>query len=252
MKQNRQIVRLLVIGPDIKLLENTSEKSSIEADAITLLLFELSTGKHNVQDICKQLQSSFPENWWQIEHDVQFAFRHLNQAKIITMDPPAEDQITIHASEQRDKPRVLYILWSYPQISETYILNEIEAMMDHYNIFVVCRYPADAPATRHVPFRIVQSSEEILAILQDFRPSVIHTHWMDNVQLISNLAKRTKTPFTVRTHSFDIEEINRNNRLAYNTDYAQAMRDLLSHELCAGVCTFPYSLPSKEEDVRFH
>ena len=34
------------------------------------------------------------------------------------------------------KPRVLYVLWTFPQLSQTYIKNEIEALTDKYDINV--------------------------------------------------------------------------------------------------------------------
>ncbi len=67
------------------LMTNQKTGCSVQANTVTNVLFELSTGKDSVHSICSQLKLSFQANWWQIEHDVQDAYHNLWKTGMITM-----------------------------------------------------------------------------------------------------------------------------------------------------------------------
>jgi hypothetical protein len=91
------------------------------------------------------------------------------------------------------KFKVLYFLYQYPQISQTYIENEIRALGEDYDVTIVAAKPADATYKNHRPFRQVSGPQEVIDLVRRERFDVLHAHWM----------RATNTPFTVRAHSFE-------------------------------------------------
>jgi len=225
-------------------IRNTLDESCVDADPITSFVFDLADGQKNIYTISNQLAATYPQTWWQIEADVQAVFRNLSHKGLIELRKISRSKVSPLSAtftNADSKPFVVYIIWSYPQVSETYIEKEIAALLDRYHVFVIARYPADALNLRHVPYKITSSPGEMLGIIRNLCPEVLHTHWLDNIQLVADLAEKTLTPFTIRGHSFDIERINRHNKQMFQPELASIWRDLLNHELCLGILTFPYS-----------
>lgn len=137
------------------------------------------------------------------------------------------------------KPRVLYILAQYPQMSETYVKSEIEAIRDEYDVFVVGLGKADLPYKNHARYRILSDWDHITECISEFRPHVLHTHWLYNIWKLEYFAKKSNTPYTVRAHSFDI-------LIDPENHYAKAV-SLINDDLCLGVLTFPFGRPSLEK-----
>src|SRR5262245_40335513 len=111
------------------------------------------------------------------------------------------------------KLRVLYILYHFPQISETYIRSEIEALGEEYDLRVISLRRADYPYRDHVPFRETDDVRVIEEVIEEFRPDVLHTHWLHQTRILAYFAGyfsdrrgRPDIPFTVRSHSFDVLE----------------------------------------------
>jgi hypothetical protein len=49
------------------------------------------------------------------------------------------------------KLKVLYFLYQYPQISQRYVENELDALGDDYEVTIVAANPPDATYQRHRP-----------------------------------------------------------------------------------------------------
>ncbi len=133
------------------------------------------------------------------------------------------------------KPRVLYILVQYPQLSETYIRTEIEALQDDYDLRIVSMMPADYPYGDAYPFELCTTRDAIQAQIDAFRPHVIHTHWLHTqLPLVIELSHANGVPFTVRSHSFD----------TLTRDVSPAIAgavEALNGDLCLGVLVLPFA-----------
>jgi len=101
------------------------------------------------------------------------------------------------------KFRVMYILKNYPQMSETYIKTEIEAVHEVCDVGIVATKRANMPAKNHEPYRYIEDPAMICEAIEEFQPDVLHSHWFHSVKLLGKLARKTGVPFTVRGHSFD-------------------------------------------------
>ena len=95
--------------------------------------------------------------------------------------------------------RVLYALWHYPHLSESYVRSEIRAVTElGVDVQVWAQDPGTAPYESDVP-HFYGDLEQVVA---EFRPHLIHTHWLRQTRRIKEL-RATGLPVTVRGHGFD-------------------------------------------------
>ncbi|HSL58001.1 MAG TPA: hypothetical protein VK866_09185 [Acidimicrobiales bacterium] len=157
-------------------------------------------------------------------------------------------------------PSILYILKEYPQISQTYIEAELRALEDSYDVTIVTRRGPDIAFSEHHPYRTAAEPDELQAVIDEVRPDIIHTHYLDMLHVVGPLAERNGLPFTVRSHSYDTlalrpksvparirERLPRVPRpLGRAPHFREGLRWLQS-DLCLGVLGFPYSRPWLED-----
>jgi glycosyltransferase involved in cell wall biosynthesis len=141
--------------------------------------------------------------------------------------------------------RVLYLVHHFPQISETYIRSEIEAVGPECDIRVTSLHQADLAYKNHVPYQVTEDPDAIREQIEEFQPDVLHSHWLDQVPTLAYFAgalagspARRATPFTVRAHSFDT--------LGADDSFLKNLAPILNSELCLGVLTFPFARPILE------
>jgi len=138
--------------------------------------------------------------------------------------------------------RVLYLLREYPQISQTYIKTELEAVRERYDVRVLTLQPADIAEPKHLPFSVTPKKPQIMAAIAEFKPDLIHTHYMIMAAFTADIAQTAGLPYTLRSHSFDVLE----------TEGARArpewlgVRDQLRRDDCLGVLCFPFLRPELE------
>lgn len=132
--------------------------------------------------------------------------------------------------------RVMYVVRNFPQISQTYIRSEIEALRDDWEISVVTLTKPNLPYARCVPFRVIADPAEIREAIEEFRPDVIHSHYLNQADTLSALiAQGVTVPFTFRAHSFDT--------LGPGAELVRHAAPLIAHRQCLGVLTFPFTRP---------
>ncbi len=132
-----------------------------------------------------------------------------------------------------NKARVVYIHNQFPQISETYIKSEIEAISEECDILVIGLANADIAYKNHAPYRIIADWDEILEAIQEFRPDALHCHWLYNIWKVDYFARKTNIPYTIRAHSFDV-------LMDPAQHHAKAV-PLINDDLCLGVIVFPFA-----------
>jgi hypothetical protein len=138
-----------------------------------------------------------------------------------------------------EKPRVLYIVRNFPQISQTYIKSEIEALQHDYDISVVSLSEPNVPYKRCVPFRRTSDPRAIQEVIEEFRPHVLHSHYLNQTEIFQALIERgLGVPFTIRAHSFDT--------LSDDSQIANRASPIINHELCLGLLSFPFTRPLLE------
>lgn len=135
--------------------------------------------------------------------------------------------------------RVLYILTYFPQLSETYIETELREISRDHDVSVVSRHPPDCPHPSTFPVHTLHEKKDIFPeLFRNFRPDILHSHWLTNVPLVHRLATKFHVPYTIRAHSFDVLD-------AVDT-LLPPLAKLINSELCLGILSFPFSRPTLE------
>lgn len=134
------------------------------------------------------------------------------------------------------KPRVLYLLREFPQISQTYIKTELEAVRARYDVRVISVQAADIAEPSHMPFQVMPDTQQILAAIREFHPKVIHSHYMIMGKLLGEITEAADLLFTLRSHSFDVLET----EAARSRPEWLTIRDYLRRDNCLGVLCFPF------------
>jgi hypothetical protein len=153
------------------------------------------------------------------------------------------------------KPRVLYMLSQYPQISETSIKNEIEALETDYEIGIVARKPAGNPYDNHRAYSLAREMEDAVGAVEAFRPDVLHTHYLTDVGFVGALSQLTGVPFTLRAHSGDVlalrpkgiwrrvRDFLSGEAAPERSDWFVAALNAIESEMCLGVLALPFARP---------
>jgi glycosyltransferase involved in cell wall biosynthesis len=96
--------------------------------------------------------------------------------------------------------RVLWALWHYPQLSESYVRTEIDRMRRWgVEVAIWAEEPPAAPFESEVP---VQRGPLDEAIAQS-APHVVHTHWLHTALGYRDVVAAAGLPLTVRGHGFE-------------------------------------------------
>lgn len=134
------------------------------------------------------------------------------------------------------RPRILYLLREYPQISQTYIKTELEAVSARYEVMVLSFQKVDIAEPHHLPFRLTPDQDSIMAAIREFKPQLIHTHYMIMGSLVGDIAEAAGLPFTLRSHSFDVlETVGAHARPEWGD-----VRRRVQADNCLGVLCFPF------------
>lgn len=129
--------------------------------------------------------------------------------------------------------RVLVVLERYPQLSETYISTELRALWPKHELSIIAQRPADLPQTTYLPYELVGNDvAKLLNSARSFRPDVIHGHYLHQSALLNRLAANLGTPYTIRTHSYDV--------LGPSVEQLRRWSEFINMPRCLGVLAFPF------------
>jgi glycosyltransferase involved in cell wall biosynthesis len=104
------------------------------------------------------------------------------------------------------KQKILVVVQEYPQVSETYIKNELDALDGDYDVELLALTPGNYPYRSRRPHIVLSQSNQrnVVEYLTRFGPHVIHAHYLSVLRVVFPLAQRLNVPFTLRAHSFDV------------------------------------------------
>jgi glycosyltransferase involved in cell wall biosynthesis len=145
------------------------------------------------------------------------------------------------------RPRVLYILKNYPQLSQTYIKTELRALGDRYDVKLVATSTPNFPDPEALPYTQVPKIDDLIAEARRFEPHAIHGHYLVQAKIIRQVAEGVGKPFTIRAHSFDILTPGTKTAMP---QYVTDLPGLLNDDLCLGVLAMPFAVPLLVEHAR--
>lgn len=131
--------------------------------------------------------------------------------------------------------RILLLYNGYPRLSQTYQIDEAKELAKKHEIMIISwcweLFTVDSSALPY--FNDHPLSNANLTRIKKFRPDVIHSHFLDNVDLAYYLASLFHVKFSIRTHSFDI--LTTKNNLLENKSIIQK----INSSFCAFMIVFP-------------
>ena len=138
------------------------------------------------------------------------------------------------------KKRILYILWEYPKLSQTYIATELNALYGNYEIEIITIKEVKIRDRHCYAYMYIPQSnqEEIAQVVRDFSPDIVHGHYLFLANTLLSIARYAGVAFTVRAHSFDLLSDNRWDV----SKYVAAVND----RSCLGILSLPFTRPSLE------
>lgn len=157
------------------------------------------------------------------------------------------------------KRRVLYVVHEFPQISQAYILSEIEALETEYDIHIVTLRKPNIAAEIERQAETTDDLDRISEIIKEFKPDVLHSHYVWHGPTMLNLAERSGVPFTIRAHSFDM--LSNPSRKSFMKRLKRRLRGWpevwvpypehasrsFNSDYCLGVLVFPFEREMLEE-----
>lgn len=98
--------------------------------------------------------------------------------------------------------RVLWAVWHWPQLSESYVRSEVDGMRRWgVDAAIWCEEPGAAPFAHDAP--VLHGS--LAAALREWQPHVLHTHWLTWGVAHRGAAAAAGVPLTVRGHGFEFQ-----------------------------------------------
>jgi glycosyltransferase involved in cell wall biosynthesis len=128
-----------------------------------------------------------------------------DEARITLLHPGGPSFLTVRRKwdippAAARQPRVLYALWHYPQLSESYIETEIRCMCRwgvHVEVWsetgVASPYPTSLPIHRGT----------LAEAIDQARPDIVHIHWLSFALQQRKALDAFGLPVTIRVHGFE-------------------------------------------------
>jgi len=136
------------------------------------------------------------------------------------------NSVRIRARYRRpiDRPlKVLIVCYDYPQLSESYVDTEVTWMARQGVEVEVCSM-AEPGARGVATVRVHRDGLE--RAIADFRPDLLHCHWISMVEEAARLAQARGLPVTVRGHGFEVSD--------------ETVRACHAFDAVRAVCMFPH------------
>ncbi len=149
------------------------------------------------------------------------------RTKLAEIFAPAPQMIPL--PEGGGKPRILYFIVAYPNFSESYMHEEIRSLSEKFEIKIITYSKSKRPRRRPWEYTLIEYKAPCLVygpiervnqkfddpeqldflrrvdtVIGEFKPDVLHGHYLGMSLLMMTLAEKHHIPFTVRTHSMDI------------------------------------------------
>ena len=139
--------------------------------------------------------------------------------------------------------------------SQGYVRIEMESLVRDYDIKVVSWKNPGRGFRSQFPYKQCATADEMIEFCQEYKPAVIHTHWMlDQLEPIYEVSQKLSIPFTVRIHSFDTLEWQLNGWFERLFKRKELLRkdiyryvEIINDDLCLGALCFPFSIEKLEK-----
>jgi hypothetical protein len=100
--------------------------------------------------------------------------------------------------------KILLLYKGYPRISQSYqFVEAMELCRNHEIMIISFDWELFTKCEVHLPYIYNHPLNELKRI-REFKPDIIHSHFLDTFDLCVKLSDMLRIPFTIKSHSFDI------------------------------------------------
>jgi len=142
------------------------------------------------------------------------------------------------------KRRVVVFVSSYPQVSETYIKNEVDALASSFDVEIVAFQAGSFPYRSRRPHIVInqENQRNVIEYLRRFKPDALHGHYLLQIPSLLGISSMLGVPFTIRAHSFDVlgDKTQRQDRARADQDAPSFFAQAAASSLFRGVLCFPF------------
>lgn len=126
--------------------------------------------------------------------------------------------------------RILLLYKGYPRISHSYQTVEANELNKNHEIMIISfEWELFTKSENHLPYLFTGSPLDELEKINKFKPDIIHSHYLDTIDICTQLSKMLQIPFTIKSHSFDI----------LSSDCKQYIKLINDNSYCLKVIVFP-------------
>jgi glycosyltransferase involved in cell wall biosynthesis len=126
--------------------------------------------------------------------------------------------------------KILLLYKGYPRISHSYQIVEANELNKKHELMIVSfEWELFTKSNNHLPYVITSSPLKEIDNIIKFKPDVIHSHYLDTIDICTQLSKQLKIPFTIKSHSFDI----------LSSDCKQYIKLINDNMYCLKIIAFP-------------
>lgn len=130
--------------------------------------------------------------------------------------------------------RIGYVLWDFPSLSQTFVINELRRLVEMgYDVRVYYKVFADKPAALdfEVASYIISDADELVSLLKEHARTIIHSPFAypATAHLTFPAAQATGIPFTIMPAGVDISH--------YDNMQRNRIAEITRSPLCLGVIT---------------
>ena len=128
--------------------------------------------------------------------------------------------------------KILLLYKGYPRISHGYQMDEANELVKKHEIMIISfDWELFTKSDKHLPFLYGSPLREMKKITM-FKPDIIHSHYLDTIDICTELSTRLQIPFTIKSHSFDILKNNFSNCKKY-------IKQINENTNCLKIIVFP-------------
>jgi glycosyltransferase involved in cell wall biosynthesis len=150
---------------------------------------------------------------YDIKHVPHFLLHYFRLADGISVTPDSEIGMEHNAAiirkTKEETLRIACVLWDYPTVSQSFVLSEIEWLVNRgydVNVYYAAEPDLKADVEYDVPTYKINDVPELVALLKKHKRNILHSHFAYPVTtlLTHPAATEAEIPFTFNPHAVDI------------------------------------------------
>jgi glycosyltransferase involved in cell wall biosynthesis len=140
--------------------------------------------------------------------------------------------------------KILLLYNGYPRLSQTYQIDEAKQLKEngHEIMIISWKWELYTIDNSFLPY-IHDNPMNLINKIKRFKPDIVHTHYLDNVEIAHHFAMLLNIKFSVRTHSFDILEQDCKKNLLNNLKIINKINSFF----CSSIIIFPEFVPKLKD-----